>query len=148
MYVYLCPLMKKFLFNANATYFNFGILFLRIVLGASFIYNHGFDKISDPSRWSKLGAQMEIMHIHFAPAFWGFMAAFAEFFGSVFLMLGLFTRISAFMLAFTMLVAFIAGHSSTDFNAYPFEMMIVFITIMIIGPGKFSIDAQISGFKK
>jgi hypothetical protein len=41
-----------------------------------------------------------------------------------------------------------AGNSPNDFNAYPFEMMLIFITIMIIGPGKLSIDAQISGFKK
>lgn len=140
--------MKKFLFNANATYFNFGMLFLRLLIGASFIYNHGFKKIADPSRWSKLGAEIAVLHINFAPAFWGFMAAFSEFFGAVFLMLGLFTRASSFLLTITMLVAFLAGNSKDDFNAYPFEMMIVFITIMIIGPGKFSIDAQISGFKK
>ncbi|HRF75973.1 MAG TPA: DoxX family protein [Chitinophagales bacterium] len=140
--------MKKWLFNANATYFNIGMLFLRIALGASFIYNHGFKKIADPSRWGKLGAEMQVIHIDFAPAFWGFMAAFSEFFGAVFIILGLFTRLSAFMLAFTMFIAFMAGNSPNDFNAYPFEMMLVFITIMIIGPGKLSIDAQISGFKK
>ncbi len=124
------------------------MLFLRIALGGSFIYYHGFKKIADPSRWEKLGENMQLININFAPEFWGFMAAFAEFFGAVFLILGLFTRISSFMLAFTMFIAVMTSVAKNDFNAYPFEMMIVFIAFMIIGPGKFSIDAQISGFKK
>lgn len=140
--------MKKYLFNANATYANLGLLFLRLALGGSFIYNHGFKKIADPSRWAKLGENMHIVHLNIAPSFWGFMAAFAEFFGAAFLILGLFTRVSSFMLAFTMFIAFMSSSAKGDFNAYPFEMMIVFIAILIIGPGKFSIDAQISGFKK
>jgi len=91
---------------------------------------------------------MQLININFAPVLWGFMASFAEFFGAVFLILGLFTRISSFLLAFTMFIAVMTSVAKSDFNAYPFEMMIVFIAIMIIGPGKFSIDAQISGFKK
>jgi len=124
------------------------MLFFRIALGGSFIYNHGFNKITDPSRWEKLGQNMQLININFAPVLWGFMASFAEFFGAVFLILGLFTRISSFLLAFTMFIAVMTSVAKSDFNAYPFEMMIVFIAIMIIGPGKFSIDAQISGFKK
>ncbi len=140
--------MKKALFNANATYFNFGLLFLRVGIGFSFIYNHGYAKISTPERWKSLGEQMQLLHIHFAPEFWGFMAAFAEFFGATFLILGLFSRISATLLAFTMLVAFLTGFAKDEFNSAAFEMGIVFIALIIMGPGKYSLDAKISGFKK
>ncbi|MBC8047164.1 MAG: DoxX family protein [Fimbriimonadaceae bacterium] len=140
--------MKKFLFNANATYFNFGLLFLRITVGASMIWFHGYGKISDPGRWKPLGENLDMIGINFLPEFWGFMAAFAEFFGAAFLILGLFTRISCLMLVFTMFIAFYGGYIEKDMNSYPLNLMLVFISIFIIGPGKFSLDAQINGFKK
>lgn len=140
--------MKKFLFNANARYFNFGLLFLRVAIGASFIYHHGFAKISDPSVWPKLGAHMANLGMDFAPAFWGFMAAFAEFFGAVFIILGLFTRPAAILLSFTMFVAVLFHYNKGDSFGYALDMFILFFSILIIGPGKFSIDAMISGFKK
>ncbi len=138
----------KFLFNANATYLNFGLLFLRVMIGASFIYNHGYNKITHPEKWKDLGGSMSLLNIHFTPELWGFMAAFAEFFGASFLILGLFSRLVALMLAFTMLVAFLGGFADKEFNSYAFGMMIVFISLIIIGPGKFSLDAKIGGFKK
>ena len=138
----------KFLFNANATYSNFGLLFLRVMIGASFIYNHGFKKITHPERWKDIGGNMALLNIHFAPEFWGFMAAFAEFFGATFLILGLFSRVAALMLAFTMLIAFLGGFAEKEFNSYAFAMLVVFISLIIIGPGRFSLDAKIGGFKK
>ncbi len=140
--------MKSFLFNANATYFNIGLLILRVGIGASFIYHHGYGKISDPSRWHAIGENMSAIGVDFAPAFWGFMAAFAEFFGGVFFVLGLFTRPVTLLLAFTMFIAFINGYIQGEPDAYPLEMMIVFIAVLFTGPGKYSIDAKISGFRK
>lgn len=140
--------MKKLLFSANASFLNFGLLFLRLSIGVSMIYHHGFRKISDPSIWPDLGESMNVIGIHFFPGFWGFMAAFAEFFGSVFLILGLFTRISAFLLVFTMFIIVKGAMDVGDGFAYPVSLLSVFTTILIIGPGKFSIDAQITGFKK
>lgn len=140
--------MKKILFNANATYLSFGLLILRITSGISMIYFHGYPKISDPSSWEKLGGEMSQIGISFMPEFWGFMAAFAEFFCSIFLILGLFTRISCFLLAFTMFMATYGSIAEKDINSYPLNLMFVFLCLMITGPGKFSIDASISGFKK
>lgn len=137
----------KFLFNANAFYFNFGLLLLRIGLGFSYMYNHGFAKISHPEKWQALGEKMSLLHIHFVPAFWGFMAAFSEFFGGLFLLLGLFSRIACILLGFTMFVAFLTGFTKNEFNSAAFEMMTVFIALLFTGPGKYSLDARISGFK-
>ncbi|HQU77753.1 MAG: DoxX family protein [Chitinophagales bacterium] len=132
----------KFL-NPKFAWTNFGLLFLRITLGASFIYHHGYGKISDPSRWKGLGEQMSNVGIHFLPEFWGFMAAFAEFFGSVLLILGLFTRPATILLAFTMLMAVIKHSQAGEGFAYPLDMLLVFLAIFFTGPGKYSLDARL-----
>jgi putative oxidoreductase len=125
------------------SYPNLGLLFLRLALGASFIYHHGYAKISDPGRWKSLGENMAVLHIDFAPAFWGFMAAFAEFFGSVFIILGLFVRPSTVLLMITMLVAVLKNHAAGDGFGYPLDMFIVFLFLFITGPGKYSLDERI-----
>ena len=84
---------------------NFGLLFLRIGIGVMFIM-HGYPKIiGGPDKWEKLGGAMSHIGIDFAPVFWGFMAAFAEFGGGILLLLGLMFQPACLMLAFTMLVA-------------------------------------------
>src|SRR3989338_2190037 len=84
---------------------NFGLLLLRVGLGLAFII-HGFPKImGGVGQWTWLGNQMSQLGITFAPAFWGFMAAFSEFFGGILLVLGLGTRVAAFLMTSTMIVA-------------------------------------------
>lgn len=87
---------------------------------------------------------MESFGITFAPAFWGFMAAFAEFFGGLFIVLGALTSISALLVVFTMLVAAIRHLSSGDSladSAHPIEVGLAFLGILFIGAGKYSLDA-------
>ena len=67
-----------------------GLLIIRIGIGISFMI-HGYPKlVGGVETWKELGEVMQMVGINFVPAFWGFMAAFAEFFGGLFLMLGLF----------------------------------------------------------
>ena len=85
---------------------NLGLLILRLGIGLSMLLFHGYGKlIGGPERWEGLGGQMANLGINFLPVFWGFMAMFAEFFGSILLILGLFFRPAAFLLAGTMFVA-------------------------------------------
>lgn len=129
-------------------YSDAGILFLRIGIGFSFIFVHGWGKImGGPELWGKLGGSMANMGITFAPVFWGFMASLAEFGGGILILLGLFTRPASAFLAFTMLVAFMQHTSKLDpWNRaiYPMEMFAVFMALLFIGAGKYSIDALIS----
>jgi putative oxidoreductase len=93
---------------------------------------------------------MANLGIDFMPVFWGFMAAFAETFGAVFLILGLFYRPATFMLAFTMFVAMMTHLAKLDpWNrvGYPMELMFVFIGLFLIGPGRFSLDYMLLGRK-
>ena len=62
-------------------YSEIGFLIIRIGLGSMFIY-HGFPKLfGGPQQWAHLGEAMSVFSVNFGHTFWGFMAAFAEFFG-------------------------------------------------------------------
>lgn len=129
---------------------DFGLLILRLGIGVAFIFVHGWSKIfGGPELWTKLGGAMANFGITFAPTFWGFMAAFSEFGGGIFLVLGLFTRYTSAFMAFTMAVAMaqhLIKHDPWNRVIYPFEMLVVFILLIFIGAGKYSLDSLI--FKK
>ncbi len=123
------------------------LLILRIGFGFSMAYAHGWGKISGGTdKWLKLGGNMEDLGITFAPVFWGFMAAFAEFFGAILIGLGFFTKLGSFLLTFTMFVAFYMhinkGHGFGD-AAHAFDLMCVSVFFLIAGAGKFSLDNKI-----
>ena len=121
-----------------------GILVLRIGIGIMFIL-HGYPKlIGGPDKWEGLGANMGNVGIGFAPVFWGFMAAFAEGVGGLLLLLGFLTRPACVLLFITMVVAAVKHNvDSGNFmaGAQPTEDAIVFLSLIFIGPGKYSLDA-------
>jgi putative oxidoreductase len=135
--------VKKHLFGGSI---HAGLLVLRIGMGFQMLL-HGWPKISGGmEKWEKLGAKMSLIGIDFAPTFWGFMAAFAEFGGGVLILLGWFTRPSSFLLAFTMLVAAIYHWSEEGAGfmdaSHALELFMVFVALYITGPGKYSLDEK------
>ena len=134
--------IKDILFYNTAP--NAGLLILRLGIGVMFMM-HGYPKITGGSPvWEFLGSQMSLIGLGFAPVFWGFMAALAEFVGGFFLILGLFTRPVAFGMFFTMLIAALMHLSMGDGikgSAHAIELGIVFIAFMFAGAGKYSLDA-------
>lgn len=121
---------------------NVGLLVLRIGIGAMFIW-HGFPKLSGgPELWGKLGQAMGALGIGFAPAFWGFMAAFSECVGGVCLIIGLGFRVAAALLAITMFVAAAMHLNAGDGlkgAAHAVELCVVFISLIILGAGRYSL---------
>ena len=96
-----------------------------------------------PEMWTMIGGAMGKFGITFAPTFWGFMATMSEFGGGILLILGLFVRPAAFFMAFTMIVATSTHLSMHDqwYNVIqPVEMLAVFICLIFIGAGKYSLD--------
>lgn len=123
---------------------DFGLLFLRVGVGLSYIM-HGKDKIFNPDGWAGLGGAMANFGVTFAPTFWGFMGAFAEFGGGILFVLGFFFRPAAAMMAFTMLVALTMHLAKGDnFGTYShaLEMGFVFVGMMFVGAGRLSIDGE------
>ena len=136
-------------FLNNDRYKNLGLLILRLGFGLSMIIFHGYGKlIGGPELWEGLGGQMANLGINFLPVFWGFMAMFSEFFGSILLILGLFFRPATFLLSGTMIVAAIR-HLSLPADAqgaglagasHALEFLVVYIALFLIGPGEYSIS--------
>lgn len=123
-----------------------GILIFRIGIGIAFII-HGFPKITGgPEKWEALGAAVSHVGITFAPTFWGFMAALAEFGGGILLITGLFFRTAVTGLFITMFVAaFMKFSKGMEFKEYAhaMEMAIVFLGFFFIGPGKYKLKVGI-----
>lgn len=128
------------MFNKNNT--DAGLLIIRIGLGIMFML-HGYPKITGgPEKWEMIGKTMEHIGIGFAPTFWGFMAALAEFGGGLCLILGFLFRPALGMLTFTMCIAAYMHYVGGDgFNGYSHavESAIVFIGLFFCGPGKYAL---------
>ncbi len=122
-----------------------GLLILRVGIGLMFIL-HGYPKLfGGPDVWAKLGSVLSFAGINFAPGFFGFMAAFAEFGGGLLLILGLFTRPALILLFITMVVATLMHVTNGDsFMKYShaLESAILFFSLIWIGPGKYALDQK------
>lgn len=121
-----------------------GLLLLRIFPSVFLMTIHGYSKISGgPQSWEGLGKTMSNFGINFAPTFWGFMSAAAEFILPIFVILGLMTRPASLIVAFNMLVAttwLFMRLEPWQKIEYPFVLMIIFLCLFFTGPGKYSLD--------
>jgi putative oxidoreductase len=127
-------------------YRDIGLLILRIGIGCMFIF-HGAPKMfGGPEKWEKVGMAMASVGIEFMPVFWGFMAAFAEFIGGICVILGLFFRPACILLTIAMAVA-VSMHlrrgDGLQVASHAIEDGIVFLSLILIGPGKYSIDEML-----
>ncbi len=131
-------------------YRDIGLLILRVGIGIMFMI-HGLPKlIAGPEKWMIFGGSMKALGVGFAPMVWGFMAALSEFAGGLLLALGFFTRPACFFLLATMIVATAMHISKGDpFVKYSHAMEagILFLSLIFIGSGKYSLDDQISSAK-
>lgn len=121
---------------------DYGLLIIRVGIGILFLI-FGWPKISGgPEMWKGIGASMANIHVTFAPTFWGFMAAFAEFGGGICLILGFLFRPALAMLIFTMFIAALFHYKNGDgFQGYShaLEFAIIFLGFFISGPGKLAL---------
>lgn len=126
---------------------DFALLIIRVGIGLSMLMLHGYGKISGgPERWEQVGGAMGNLGLSFAPVFWGFMAAFAEFFCSILLVLGVLFRPAVLMLAFTMFVAALVHlnlpadnpNSGWTGASHAIELLIVYVGLLFAGPGRYA----------
>src|SRR5690606_32193144 len=92
-----------------------------------------------------VGGAMGNLGITFFPTFWGLMAAIAETIGGFLLIIGLAFRPACLLLAFTMFTAALNHLARGDGlmgASQPIELFAVFIGLLFIGPGKYSVDKK------
>lgn len=138
------PIMIKLLrleFLPNSA--DAALLVLRVWLGLSMALLHGWDKLttllSGHNMFDKpvigLGAWPEFV-----------LVTFAEFFCSLLIVLGLWARFATIFLIVTMGVAFFSAHgmklSGPMSGEIPYLYLAGFVTILIAGAGKFSVDGK------
>jgi putative oxidoreductase len=115
---------------------------MRVGIGAMMVF-HGLPKITHPEKWAGLGSAMGSLHIHFWPTFWGFIAALTETIGGLFSILGLWFRLVSLFMIFLFIVAtlhhFDTG-SSIGEASEAIELGFVYIGLLFLGPGRFSVD--------
>lgn len=120
------------------------LLLLRIAGGGFMAINHGYGKLL------KLFGDEPIKFMDFlglGPKFSLALAVLAEFVASILIVLGLFTRLSTIPATFTMLIAAFVAHGADPFKRKESALMflIMYIVILLMGAGKYSLDQKIFG---
>jgi putative oxidoreductase len=117
------------------------LLFLRLWLGLTMLFNHGLGKLTD---FSAKAPDFPTVFGIGGTASLG-LAVFAEVFCSALLVFGLVTRFAALNLCITMLVAFAKVHnlalSGERSGELAFIYLAGFFALLIAGPGRYSSDA-------
>lgn len=115
------------------------MLLLRVGLGGLMI-PHGYDKLVHFASYRKdfinflgIGSSISLA-----------LVIFAEFFCSLFLIFGLFSRLVVIPLIIAMTVAVLKAHNSEIFGEGEHAMLFIvgFFTILLVGPGKASLDGM------
>lgn len=88
---------------------------------------------------------MAQLGIDFWPTAWGFAAACSEFFGGLLFAVGLLFRPACAALVGTMVVAatmHLRGGDGLQGASHAIEAGIVFAAMILVGPGRYAIDAR------
>lgn len=135
---------KKNFFSSGTTVSNVDLasLIMRVVSGSFMIYGHG---------WGKFQKFFSDQAIEFMDPF-GISATatlglvvFAEVICSALVVLGLMTRIAIIPLMITMAYAGFVVHGADEFRSkeLAFFYLVTYFVILLIGPGKHSLDRMI-----
>jgi putative oxidoreductase len=131
--------MKRlFQIETKEEYFNVIVLILRLSVAALMI-THGFPKLS------KVLAGGEIQFADpfgMGAAFSLALVVFSEFFCSIFIGIGLGTRLATIPLIIAMIVAAFIIHGSDPIGKKELALLylLIYLTLFIVGSRKFSID--------
>ncbi len=133
--------MKKILSTGYTdTAFNIATFMLRATFGILIFLNHGLAKLNKFS---------ELQHSFFDPLHIGhrwslLLVLFAEIVCALLLVLGLFSRLAAFVLFIDMVIAVFLFHKGQPVAQYELAIvfLVAFFTTLLVGPGKYSVDGM------
>lgn len=144
-------MIQNHLHNLIRTNDSYAALALRLPLGVIFIA-HGAQKLFGWfGGYGLQGTGQWMASIGLEPGvLMAALAGSAEFFGGVFLLLGLLTRATTLVLAFTMVIAIVTVHIGNGLfmsnNGYEFGLALLAgaVSLMISGGGKLSVDSALA----
>jgi putative oxidoreductase len=122
---------------------------MRLVLGATMVA-HGYGKIIPSGSLYTFSHGVVRLHL---PIWLGYVAAFTEFFGGILLILGLLTRVVAFMMAIEMVVAIVkvhhlrAGLVGPNSFGLPLTCFAIALMLVFTGCGWLGLDDFVGGGK-
>jgi putative oxidoreductase len=116
-----------------------GLLILRVFSGSFMFFGHGLQKLNmlfgpGETKFANpvgLGPELSLV-----------LSTFAEFFCAGLLILGIFPRVSAGVLAINMFIAGIIYHSLDPFGTKEKALLflVIFVVLVLLGAGKYSIN--------
>jgi putative oxidoreductase len=133
--------LKPILFGGDggdSTVADLGLLFLRIVVGASLAFAHGLGKMPPSPGFVETTAELGFPFPHF----FAWAAGLSEFLGGLRLALGLFTRPASVVIAITMAVATYGRHGGDPFSDMEksFLYLVIALAFVFLGSGRYGLD--------
>lgn len=130
--------MKRLLSTAcSETSFNIAALVIRVTFGLLLLVNYGIDKLQNFAKY-RIGFH-DPFHIGHMPTL--MLVLFAEVFCTVFIVLGLFTRIMTIPVVINFIVVvFLINKSYHRAEEAGVFFLAAFLSVLLMGPGKYSID--------
>lgn len=138
--------MLKRLKSTNLTEFTdtgVPLLILRVFASFFMLYGHGWGKLMNVLSGNfQFGDPIGI-----GPELSLILSAFAEAICSLLIIAGFYTRAAAAVLMINMSVAFFFVHLTQSFDRMELALvfLVIFTTIFLLGPGKYSLDARFKG---
>ena len=128
--------------NYSATAFNISMLLLRLCFGGLLLVKHGIVKLQN---FNMMQAQF-YSFMGMGPKFSLILCICAEVFCSLFVIIGLFTRISVIPIIITLLVAIFGADAGKPFLESELGVLYLlpFLVILFCGPGRVSVDGLMS----
>jgi putative oxidoreductase len=119
-----------------------GLLLVRASIGLIFIILIAPVLWSGQGSWEHFGSAMKHLDFHAHYKFWGFLGAVLGCAGGVLMILGLFFRIGVLFVLVITLVHLVGlwGGSGLYTKLPALEMSILLLSLLFIGPGKYSVD--------
>jgi putative oxidoreductase len=132
--------MLKRLWSTRPLSVDAGLLVIRVAM-ALFMLSHGYPKLANfTERMDRFSDPFGIGHTASLS-----LAVFAEFFCSILLGLGLFTRFALVPLMITMATVVFIVHAGDPFGDFEKALLylMTYVGLFFTGPGKFSVDGAL-----
>ena len=138
--------MLKLTEKLDDTLWNLGLLILRVTTGCLLAFGHGWGKLTGFSTMAPQFADPFGLGTTFSLA----MTVFAEFFCALAVAFGIFARIATLPLIIMFLTIILIINTNEPWGEKEFALLylIPFVTILLTGPGKYSLDNMVFKWKR